>query len=69
MSRLLRPKDAARKAGISVSHLYALVQSGQFPQPIKISPRVSAYIESEVDGWIEDKIAAFRAGGANHASH
>lgn len=54
--RLLRPKDAAKKAGISVSHLYALVAQNKFPKPIKISERITAFIESEIDKWIEQKI-------------
>lgn len=58
--RLLRPKDAAKKAGISVSHLYALVAQNEFPQLIKISERISALLESEVDDWIDNKISISR---------
>ena len=57
---LVRPKQAATKAGISISHLYYLVAEGEFPQPIKISDRISAFIESEIDEWIEGKITTSR---------
>ena len=60
---LLRPKEAAKKTGISLSHLYQLVNSGQFPQPIKISERITAYVESEVDEWIQKKIHESRGDG------
>lgn len=61
-TQLLRPKDAALKAGISVSHLYALVAKNEFPQPVKISERVTAFVEAEVDDWIQVKIDSSRLG-------
>jgi prophage regulatory protein len=61
-SNLLRPKQAASKAAISISHLYELVARGNFPKPIKISERITAFIESEVDAWINEKIQATRTG-------
>lgn len=60
-SNLLRPKQAATKAAISISHLYELVARHEFPQPIKVSKRISAFLESEVDAWIEEKVNANRA--------
>ena len=66
--KLLRPKDAAEKAGISISHLYALVSQKQFPQPIKISERISALLESEVDDWIEEKIEISRTNNFQKSS-
>tara|TARA_B110000879_G_scaffold176621_1_gene230671 strand:- start:149 stop:337 length:189 start_codon:yes stop_codon:yes gene_type:complete len=57
---LLRPKDAAKKAGISISHLYALIAENKFPQLIKISERISALLESEVDEWILEKVETSR---------
>ena len=53
---LLRPKDVAKKIGVSLSHLYQLVASGQFPQPIKLSERISVFIEAEVDEWIQKRV-------------
>jgi prophage regulatory protein len=61
-SNLLRPKAAAAKAGISVSHLYHLVALNEFPQRIKISQGISAFLESEIDEWIARKIEASRSG-------
>ena len=58
--RLLRPAEAANKTGISLSHLYLLVTEDKFPRPIKISDRVTAFVESEVDQWISEKIQICR---------
>ena len=60
-SNLLRPKAAAAKAGISVSHLYHLVSLNEFPKRIKISEGISAFLENEIDEWIAAKVAASRA--------
>ena len=57
---LIRPKDTALKAGISVSHLYHLVSAGKFPSPISLSERISVFIEAEVDEWIKAKISESR---------
>ena len=40
----------------SRSHIYALIQKGEFPKPIKLSERSSAWLASEVHEWIESKI-------------
>ncbi len=60
---LLRPKDVAKKIGVSLSHLYQLVASGQFPQPIKLSERISVFIEAEVDEWIQKRVDESRGVG------
>ena len=49
-----------KKAGISISHLYALIAENKFPQLIKISERISALLESEVDEWILEKVETSR---------
>ncbi|MDG1004345.1 MAG: AlpA family phage regulatory protein [Emcibacteraceae bacterium] len=58
--KLIRPRDAAKQAGISISHLYTLTSQNEFPQPIKISERVTAFLESEVEEWIQDKVDSNR---------
>lgn len=42
--------------------VYRLAQRGQFPKPIRLSPRRSGWIESEVIAWLEARIAQ-RDGG------
>ena len=57
MMKLLKIKNVIALTGLSRSHLYALAQSGQFPKPVKLSERSSAWLESEVLDWIESRIA------------
>ena len=55
-SKFIRPKQAAEKAGISISHLYNLITRNQFPKQMKLSKGVSVFLESDIDKWIEQKI-------------
>ncbi|WP_370551999.1 helix-turn-helix transcriptional regulator [Haliea sp. E1-2-M8] len=36
--------------------MYDMASRGQFPSPIKIGPRASAWVAAEVDAWIERRI-------------
>lgn len=58
---LLRLPEVRRLTGLSRSQLYTLVRRGEFPSQVKISERCSCWIESEVRGFIADRIAASRA--------
>jgi prophage regulatory protein len=57
---MLRLPDVCRTVGLSRSGIYAKIQAGDFPKPIKAG-MCSLWIESEVQDWIETKIQASRA--------
>ena len=44
------------KVGLSTSVIYARVAEGSFPQPIRIGERQVAWLESELDEWIEKRV-------------
>lgn len=54
--RLLRIRQVLAKTGLGRSSLYALVKSGRFPSPLKLSERSVAWRESAVDLWISERI-------------
>ena len=58
MNSLNKLPQVLAKTGLSKSLLYALAQKGEFPKPIKLSERSSAWVESEVNDWIDARIAA-----------
>ena len=63
--KLLRIADIQAILPISRRHLYRLVERGDFPQPIKLSPveaknAMSGWLESEVHQYIRDRIAHSR---------
>ena len=57
MTKLLKMPEVRTKTGLSKSHLYALAQQGLFPKQVKLTERSSAWVESEVQGWIDTRIA------------
>ena len=59
---VLRLPAVKARTGLSRSTIYAYMRDGRFPQPVAISERCVAWIESEIDAWIADRIAAARKG-------
>lgn len=54
--RLLKLKEVISTTGLSRSYVYELAKAGTFPQPLKLSERSSAWVESEVQQWIDERI-------------
>ncbi|MGM9514234.1 helix-turn-helix transcriptional regulator [Roseateles sp. DB2] len=59
---LLRLPDVLARTGLGKSMVYALMAKGDFPSSVKIGPRVTAWLEGEVDAWVADRVAAARGG-------
>ncbi|POM21865.1 phage transcriptional regulator, AlpA [Burkholderia cepacia] len=55
--RFMRLHEVMYKTGLNRSHVYA---GCGFPKPVKIGPKASAWIESEVEQWMTERIAASR---------
>ncbi|MHA3081284.1 helix-turn-helix transcriptional regulator [Acinetobacter sp. ANC 5502] len=55
--RLIRRKEVQVKTSLGASSIYAMMKTGEFPQCLHLSERRVAWIESEVDQWIADRIA------------
>lgn len=51
--KLLRISDVANKTTLAKSTLWLKIARGEFPKPIKLSPAISVWKESDVDTWIE----------------
>jgi prophage regulatory protein len=49
---LLRLDQVCARVGLRKSTIYKLLASGDFPQPVRLGSRTSAWHASEVDGWI-----------------
>ncbi len=59
--RLIRRKEVQAKTGLGASSIYAMMQQGKFPKAVNISERRVAWIESDVDQWINERIASHKA--------
>ena len=58
--QFLRVRQVTERTGLSRSTIYALAKSGQFPTPIKIGQRASAWLASDVDDWQKQRVEAAR---------
>jgi len=56
--RLLKLPEVSRLTGVPRSSIYWRVTKGEFPRPVKIGERASAWNSDEVEAWIAAKIAA-----------
>jgi prophage regulatory protein len=43
------------------SSVYRAASLGEFPKPIKLGEKASGWLESDVDAWIDSRVAASRA--------
>ena len=62
-TRALRLRQVAERTGLSKTHIYRLIQRGQFPTPARLSERVVAWDEAAVSAWLAERFAD--AGGLN----
>lgn len=62
MATLLKRPEVRRRTTLSDSALYRLIERGQFPRPVQLNPngRSVAWVETEVDQWIKQRIEAAR---------
>lgn len=54
--RILRLPDLLHKTGFSRTTAYRMIKEEGFPKPIALGGRSVGWIESEIDGWIEERM-------------
>jgi prophage regulatory protein len=58
--RLLKIAEVVQRCALPRSTIYWKASLGEFPRPVKQGPRSSAWIESEVDGWLRARVEQSR---------
>ncbi|MBE8597426.1 helix-turn-helix transcriptional regulator [Xenorhabdus sp. BG5] len=58
---LIRLPEVQRRTGYSKAWIYRLIKEDKFPKQVKIGPRSVAFVESEIDGWVDQRIAESRS--------
>lgn len=56
--RLMRCPEVVNRVGLSRSAIYARVKAGTFPAPVSTGGNSVAWVASEIDQWISERIAA-----------
>lgn len=57
---LMRLPAVMAKTGLRRSTLYAMIQQGKFPAPVRLCDRAVAWPRSEVQAFVDARIAATR---------
>lgn len=52
MSQLLKLNDVEERVCLKRAKIYALIEEGDFPPPIKLSPGRSVWLADDIEGWI-----------------
>ncbi|MFI4919898.1 MAG: helix-turn-helix transcriptional regulator [Legionellales bacterium] len=58
--KLIRRPRVEEITSLSRSGIYFLIQEGLFPKPIPLGTRSVAWVESEVQEWVNARITEFR---------
>lgn len=53
--KLYRLNELSDLLSIGKSTIWAWVKEGEFPEPIQISPRMTCWNASDIEGWINTK--------------
>jgi prophage regulatory protein len=55
-----RISEVKLKTGLSRSTIYELIKKSQFPKPVSLGLRAVGWVDSEVEAWIQERIASSR---------
>jgi len=56
--RLIRLKEVKHATGLGRSTIYKYIEGGFFPKSVSLGGRAVAWVESEVEAWIEARVSA-----------
>jgi prophage regulatory protein len=56
----LRRNKVEAMTGLGRSSIYARMANGTFPKPVKLSTRMVRWVSSDIQGWLNDRIAESR---------
>ncbi|WP_320534803.1 helix-turn-helix transcriptional regulator [Robbsia andropogonis] len=60
--RAMRPSKGAEYLGIGLSTFWRYARTlPDFPRPVKVSPRVTLFMEDELSAWLEKRAAERQA--------
>ncbi|EJE4211378.1 TPA: AlpA family transcriptional regulator [Vibrio cholerae] len=54
--RLIRFREVLAMTGLSRSSMYRFIEENQFPAQVQLGGRAVAWVESEVQEWITERV-------------
>ncbi|MGY1511394.1 helix-turn-helix transcriptional regulator [Aeromonas hydrophila] len=64
--RFIRVGEAVKKTGLSKSSIYDLMAQDLFPKTVRLGARSVAFIESEIDAWMVERITTRNTPNKQH---
>jgi prophage regulatory protein len=61
MQRFLRLPEVKNRTGYGRASIYRLIAAEKFPRPYSLGARAVAWLESDIDAWIESRVKAGQA--------
>jgi prophage regulatory protein len=61
--RVLRLPEVLQRTAKRRTSLLQAVRRGDFPRPIRLGPRAIGFVESEIEAWIDARMAERDEGG------
>lgn len=58
--RIIRLSEVVARVGLCRASIYNLIKAGDFPAQIQLGLNSVGWVESEVQSWIDNRIAASR---------
>lgn len=52
--------EVRKMTGLSTSTIYERMMDGSFPRQVKLGPRAVAWVKSDVQAWIKERIGSAR---------
>ena len=60
MNRLLRLPDVEAVTGLKHTTIYKKMAEGGFPPRVRLGVRAVGWLESDIERWIQERVAASR---------
>ena len=55
--QVLRIFEVSDRTGLPRSSIYAKIQAGDFPRPIKLGARSVGWLEADINSWLDEKVS------------
>lgn len=55
--KFLSLREVLVRTSLSKTHTYRLINAGYFPRPVPLGPHRVAFLESEVEAWMAERVA------------
>ena len=53
--RILRRREVSQLVSLSLATLYRMIARGEFPRPVRLSPRLTGWRSDEIDAWLDSR--------------